>query len=126
MRFWTLFFIVCLELLSNAARSVEPTEVLQTRIAEVSTMPVESEQYLFDKDANKASDRGLVNSIRNQLVNDTTLSKSGKNIQIIVVGKEITLKGPVPSESEENKILSLTGKNSSGHNIRNQMEVIRE
>lgn len=125
MRLWTLLFIVCLEIISNAARAEDPREVLQTRIASLET-PIESEQYTFDKDANKPTDRNLVSNIRKELVNDKSISKSGKNIQIIVVGKEITLKGPIPSESEQNKILQLTGKNSSGHKIRNQMEVIRE
>ncbi len=34
MNFWTLFFIVCLELLSNATRADEPreTKVLHTKI----------------------------------------------------------------------------------------------
>jgi osmotically-inducible protein OsmY len=140
-----MLFLFCLELLSNAARATDPREekTLRNKIAALEspdtqaqqvelktssrsvTRPL-SEQIEFDKAANKVNDQVLVQTIRHQLLTDETLSRNGKNIQIIVVGKEITLKGPVNSDREENHILDLASKISDKHKIRNQLEVIRE
>lgn len=136
MKFWTLFFILCLELVSNAARSEEPreTKVLKTRIAAIEA-PVDNMNYdkSFSLDekvasdmANKSKDRSLVTKIRQDLLKDKSLSRSARSIQIIIVEKEIILKGPVSSDNEQSKILNIAKKNSTNHKIRNQIEVIRE
>lgn len=123
MKFWTLLFIVCLEILSNAPRANEPTE---TKALETKLASIDADQFAMDKDENKSSDHDLVRSIRQQLLNDTTISNSAKNIQIIVVAKEITLKGPVSSERDQQRILETVKKASNDHKIRNQLEIIRE
>ncbi len=123
MKFWTLLFIVCLEILSNAPRANEPAE---TKTLETKLATIDADQFALDKDENKSVDHGLVKSIRQQLLNDNALSNSAKNIQIIVVEKEITLKGPVSSERDQRKILETVKKASNDHKIRNQLEIIRE
>jgi len=123
MKFWTLLFIVCLEILSNAPRANEPTE---TKALETKLASIDADQFAMDKDENKSSDHDLVRSIRQQLLNDTTISNSAKNIQIIVVAKEITLKGPVSTERDQQRILETVKKASNDHKIRNQLEIIRE
>lgn len=80
----------------------------------------------FDKLANKSSDQALVGKIRSELFSDKSLSKSGRNIKIIVVDKEIVLKGPVASDEEKSRVLSIVGKNSAKHSIRNQLEVKKQ
>ncbi|MGZ3788572.1 MAG: BON domain-containing protein [Bacteriovorax sp.] len=140
MKKWSMAFIVCLELISNATRANGPKEfeMITKKIAAVespmdnATVPAESinkrsyYEQAFDHDANKAKDFSLVKSIRNELLNDNYLSKSGRNVQIIVVGKEITLKGPVPSEGEKTRILDIANRHSENKKIRDQLEVIRQ
>lgn len=116
MKIWMLIIIACLELLSNAARASDPNAPKQATKIEV----------FSDQQFNKFNDHGLVKNIRQELINDKSLSRSSKYIQIIVVGKEITLKGPVPSNDEQEKIIGIAKKNSEGRKIRNQLEVIRE
>lgn len=125
MNFWTLFFIVCLELLSNATRADEPreTKVLRTRIA---SLEPSVEDFAQDKKENKSADYALVKKIRAEFLKDHSITSNSKNVQIIVVGKEITLKGPVSSAKDQTALLDIAKKYSTDHTIRNQLEVIRE
>lgn len=122
MNTWAKAFIICLGLLTIASKadettlaSTNPTEMTKTSY----------EQLAFDSQANKTADLPLVRKIRRDLIFDKYLSTNGKNVKIIIVDKEITLKGPVKSEDEKVKILSIVSKLSNNHTIRNQLEVTK-
>jgi osmotically-inducible protein OsmY len=120
MKKWAMAFIVILEIFSNASRSSETQELKS------SSTKTQADSVILASDfqANKAGDQQLVKKIRQQLLNDEGISKSGKIVQIIVVGKEITLKGPVNSAKEQQRILQIV-KDLSGHlKTRDQLEVI--
>lgn len=87
---------------------------------------VNYETMSFDKQANKGSDLALVKKIRDELVNDKYLSKNGKNIKVIVVEKEITIKGPVTSDGEKTRIINIVTKLSNNYSIRDQLEIARD
>lgn len=103
-------------------------------LAEETVPPADNEAYTekanyetlsFDQQSNKGSDLALVRKIRNELTNDKFLSKNGKNIKIIVVEKEITLKGAVNSDGEKQRIKNLITKLSDTYKIRDQLEIAR-
>lgn len=115
MKIWTKASITCLGLLTIA---------IQVDASNPGFVPGPSyEQLVFDKEANKPGDQALVKKIREELTLDRTLSVDGKNIKVIVVGKEITLKGPVNSAAEKARIINIISKISSAHTIRDQIEV---
>lgn len=89
--------------------------------AEKIKIPFETKK--FDQEANKAKDHTLVQNIRQELIKNKTLSSNSKNIQIIIVDKEIVLKGPVNSESEKTTITSLVNKMAGGYSMRDQLEI---
>lgn len=113
----TLMTLVFTLLLSTIVNALEP----------INAKAVTSyEQLAFDQQANKAPDRELVKRIREELSKDPQLSKNGKNIKIIIVKKEIVLKGPVNSENEKSKIISMADKLKADHTIRDQIEIAKE
>lgn len=54
-----------------------------------------------DQQKNNKSDVELAAEIRRAVVKDTKLSTNAHNIKIIVAGGEVTLKGPVASQTEK-------------------------
>lgn len=90
---------------------------------EAETIKIPLETKKFDQEANKAKDRNLVASIRQELIKNKTLSSNSKNIQIIIVDKEIVLKGPVNTDSEKTTIISLVNKMATGYSMRDQLEI---
>jgi osmotically-inducible protein OsmY len=119
MKKWIKAFIICLGLLAIASKADET-------IQSSNEVPKTSfEQLAFDTQANKPRDLALVRQIRKELTLDRNLSTNGKNVKIIIVDKEIILKGPVKSDGEKTRILNIISKLSNDHIIRNQLEVAR-
>lgn len=118
-----MFLMAILSILSfaNSQESVELSSSTRKKPSAPS-----HEIKTFDQIANKSVDHVLVQQIRDKLINDKYLSKNGKNIQIIIVDKEITLKGQIDSDGEKTRIINLTSELSDKHSIRNQLEVIRD
>lgn len=118
-----MFLMTIFSILSyaNSQESVEFSSSTRKK-----TSAPSNEIKTFDQIANKSVDHVLVQQIRDKLINDKYLSKNGKNIQIIIVDKEITLKGPIDTDEEKTRILNLTSELSDKHSIRNQLEVIRD
>lgn len=59
-----------------------------------------------DQQKMNATDRKLSASIRKTIVQDKSLSTDAHNIKIISQNGEVTLKGPVKSESEKQAVLA--------------------
>jgi len=79
-------------------------------------------------DQARASDKDveLTRQIRQLLVKDDSLSVYAKNVKIITMNGAVTLKGPVHSELEKNRIAQLAQIIVGSKNISNDLAVVRE
>jgi hyperosmotically inducible protein len=59
-----------------------------------------------DNQSNAKSDRHITASVRKAIIADKDLSFYAHNIKIITINGTVTLKGPVKSEDERQKVLS--------------------
>jgi hyperosmotically inducible protein len=120
---WTKAFIICFGLLAIASRA---DDAIDSSFSNAKETPKTSyEQLASDTQSNKPRDLELVRRIRRELTLDRNLSTNGKNVKVIIVEKEIVLKGPVKSDGEKTRIINIVSKLSSDHKIRNQLEVTR-
>jgi osmotically-inducible protein OsmY len=65
-----------------------------------------NQQDTADNQTNAKSDRLITAQIRKAIVGDKTLSTYGHNVKIITVNGAVTLKGPVSSEAEKQKVVA--------------------
>jgi hyperosmotically inducible protein len=76
----------------------------------------------FDQ-SNTKEDTQITASIRRAVMKDDSLSTTAKNVKIITENGVVTLRGPVKSEAEKDKIAELA-KSAAGHmTVKNQLEV---
>lgn len=73
--------------------------------------------------SNKPEDLKLTQAIRQAVVKDDTLSITAKNIKIITIAGEVTLRGPVNSEAEKTTIDKLAKTAAGDAKVVNQLEV---
>ena len=76
-----------------------------------------------DTQSNAASDRTLTAQIRKAIIADKSLSTYGHNVKVIVVNGSVTLKGPVKSDEEKQKVLAAAASVTSPDKIANQLTV---
>jgi hyperosmotically inducible periplasmic protein len=62
-------------------------------------------------------------NIRKALMADKTLSVSGHNVKIVTNGSTVTLRGPVASAAEKDRIAALARENAPGKDIVDQLTV---
>lgn len=60
-----------------------------------------------DQQSNKTNDREITRKIRQSIIAEKSLSTYAHNVKIIVKDGSVTLKGPVRSEDEKNKVAEL-------------------
>lgn len=77
-----------------------------------------------DDQSNNAQDVDLTRKIRSELVSKKDFSTYAKNIKIIVMGKQIILKGPVRTASEKGSIAKMAHEIAPGHKVQNELEVV--
>lgn len=77
-----------------------------------------------DQQSEASADRALTQKIRKAIMADKLLSVFGHNVKIITKGGAVTLKGPVPSDDEKERIGSLAADAAGGPDkITNQLTV---
>ena len=74
---------------------------------------------------NNSSDLKTTQEIRKAVVGDGSLSFTAKNVKIITTGGKVTLRGPVKSAEEREKIAALARKVAGAANVDNQLEVAK-
>ena len=74
---------------------------------------------------NNASDLETTQQIRKAVVADDSLSFSAKNVKIITTNGKVTLRGPVKSAEEREKIAAMARKIAGAANVDNQLEVAK-
>ena len=62
-------------------------------------------------------------NIRKALVADKTLSVSAHNVKIVTNGSTVTLRGPVASTAEKDRIAALARQNAPGKDVVDQLTV---
>ena len=76
-----------------------------------------------DNQANAKSDRLTTQKIRKAIMADKSLSTYAHNVKIITTDGAVTLKGPVQSEDEKQKIASEAASVVSSDKITNELTV---
>ena len=76
--------------------------------------------------SNAPSDRAITQKIRKALVADKSLSTYAHNVKIITADGAVTLKGPVKSEEEKEKVASIAAEAVDPSKIDNELTVKSE
>jgi len=76
-----------------------------------------------DNQVNAKSDRVTTAKIRKAIMADKTLSTYAHNVKIITVDGAVTLKGPVQSDDEKQKVASEAASVVSADKITNELTV---
>ncbi|MES2662087.1 MAG: BON domain-containing protein [Pseudomonadota bacterium] len=73
--------------------------------------------------SNQENDLNVTTQIRQSIVEDDSLSTNAHNIKIITTNGTVTLRGPVDSETERERILATAKKFSKNYEIVDQLEI---
>jgi osmotically-inducible protein OsmY len=76
-----------------------------------------------DQQKETRSDREITRRIRRAVVGTEGMSTSGKNVKIITAEGKVTLRGPVNSTEEKQKIEQLAKSIAGEQNVTSQLEV---
>ncbi len=76
--------------------------------------------------SNKPADLETTRNIRRALVKDDQLSTEAKNVKIITVDGNVTLRGPVKTDQEKAAILAKAAQVAGDSNIHNELQVAGE
>ena len=76
-----------------------------------------------DQQKMNPADRAITQKIRKAVHDDTSLSTYAHNIKIITQDGKVTLRGPVRSEEEKNKLQAKAVAVARAENVTNELEV---
>ena len=76
-----------------------------------------------DQQTNAKTDIELTREIRRSVTNDHSLSMMAHNVKIVSANGNVTLRGPVKTESEKNEIASKAQAIAGADRVDNQLEV---
>ncbi len=76
-----------------------------------------------DQQKENRSDRELVQQIRKELMQDKSLSTSAHNVKVIAQNGMVTLKGPVKSEDEKQKIEAKAAEIAGADKVNSELQI---
>ena len=76
-----------------------------------------------DKQSNAKADRMMTAQVRKAIVGDKGLSMYAHNVKVLVQNGTVTLKGPVRSDEEKQKVLSDAGSVVAADKISDQLTI---
>jgi osmotically-inducible protein OsmY len=76
-----------------------------------------------DNQASSRMDRQITAKIRKAIVGDKDLSTYAHNVKVITLNGQVTLKGPVQTEEEKQKVVSLAASVVPPDKVLNQLTV---
>lgn len=76
-----------------------------------------------DNQSNAQSDRMTTAKIRKALTSDKTLSTYAHNVKIITLNGVVTLKGPVKSDEEKEKVAAMAANIVSANKVTDELTV---
>ncbi|MEO6803383.1 MAG: BON domain-containing protein [Granulicella sp.] len=80
-------------------------------------------QTTADSQSNAKADRQMTAKVRRAIIADKELSTYAHNVKIITLNGTVTLKGPVKSEEEKQKVSSDAASVTSADAIKNELTV---
>ncbi len=87
---------------------------------------IEDNKELNSQDQGSSDvDIRITQKIRRDVVDHDAFSTQAKNIKIITIGGKVTLKGPVKSMDERNKIQNIAAKVAGAENVANEITVTK-
>jgi|SRR5271156_320538 len=113
--------VLCLASAPLASRALAQTDSTQT-VPDNSKNSKDHAQTA-DSQSNAKADCQTTASVRKTILADKDLSTYAHNIKIITINGAVTLKGPVKSEDEKQKIASDTESVVSADRITNELTV---
>lgn len=111
---------LCLTVLSCSAIAQDSSTVDNTR---TNTRDRSNQTKTSGSQSNKSDDVKLTAAIRRAVMKESSLSMTAKNVKIITADGVVTLRGPVHSDAEKNKIAELAQAAAGNARIDNQLEV---
>ena len=72
---------------------------------------------------NAATDRKMLAAVRRAVIADKSLSSSAHNVKIVAKAGVVTLRGPVKTDEEKNRIEKLAMQVAGVSNVENQLDV---
>jgi hyperosmotically inducible periplasmic protein len=103
-----------------AAPAIAQTPADNTK---VNTRDREKGAVTADQQKDNALDRDLTQRIRRALVQDKTLSSYAHNVKVITQDLHVTLKGPVRSEDEKERVEQKATEMAGAGHVTNQMSI---
>ena len=82
-----------------------------------------SGQPTADQQQQNRSDQDLTKQIRRSIIADKSLSTDAHNVKVITRGGQVTLKGPVRSESEKRAIEAKAGEVAGPDKVTSELSV---
>jgi osmotically-inducible protein OsmY len=73
--------------------------------------------------SNSKADIRLAAAVRRAIENDKSLSTSAHNIKLVANGGVVTLRGPVASDEEKQKVAQIAGSVDGVKNVDNNLDV---
>lgn len=113
-----IFVVACFTILVNPLNAFADAPVAP----DSSKMNSKTELSAQDQ-GNSKEDIAVTSQIRQQVVKHDDFSTDAKNIKIITLNGQVTLKGPVKSEAEKNEIQKIAFKVAGKNRVSNQIEI---
>lgn len=82
------------------------------------------EEVTPSSQSDKSADLTITQKIRQVIIDDSSLSSNAKNVKIVTINGVVTLRGPVNSANEKQKIESFASKTSGVSDVKNELEVV--
>ena len=115
--------------------SVNLAQAASDKAAPDNTAPDNTAQNQRDRDhqtltpidqSNKPADLETTRNIRRAIVKDDQLSTEAKNVKIITVDGNVTLRGPVKTDQEKAAIVAKAAQVAGDTNVHNELQVAGE
>jgi osmotically-inducible protein OsmY len=78
-----------------------------------------------DKQSTDPKDVEITREIRRAITNDSSMSTNARNVKIVTIDRQVTLRGPVNSAKEKEKIVKEAQKIAGANKVEDHLEVAR-
>ena len=83
------------------------------------------DEVTADQQKINQSDTEITRLIRRAVVKDSSLSTYAHNVKIITIGQHVTLKGPVRSIEEKNKVFTAAIRVAGKNAVTNELSIVK-
>jgi hyperosmotically inducible protein len=118
----TLVALTCLSAFSLAALAADDDKARPDN-TKTNERDRSGETKTLGDQSNSSADLKITQAIRQALMKDGELSTTAKNIKVITVNGQVTLRGPVKTAQEKAKVDQLAKSAAGSAQIDNQLDV---